>query len=188
MAGFRTFTILVEGPDDERFIKSIIEPKLIEKGYNHVDIYKYSGLSSEKVNRLLKTLKCLESSGNPYFFLADFDSPRNSCITEVKEGLLSSYSQLEHTAIKVVREEIESWYLAGNTIGKLRKIGVKSKLTTTSNGLLDTEKISKEQFNLMAPKRVTRQEFLIRLLSGDYSMDLAAASNQSFSYFRTSCL
>ena len=77
---------LVEGNDDERFIKKIITP-YIKRKYE-VKIIKYSRMRKEKIFNFIKSIK---STGD-YFFLADLD--RKKCVTEKKEGIKNRFKNI----------------------------------------------------------------------------------------------
>ena len=77
--------------------------------------------------------------------------------------------------IIVVVKEIESWYLAGldNKVCKQLKI----------KNFPNTEKVTKEEFNSLIPKKFTsRIDFMLEILK-NFSIEIAKKKNTSFRYF-----
>jgi hypothetical protein len=73
-----------------------------------------------------------------------------------------------------VKEEIESWYLAGISSASLIKYKI--------NSLGDTEQITKEEFQKLIPKKFESvSDFMIEILK-DFSVNNAKMSNKSFAY------
>ncbi|MCK5741950.1 MAG: hypothetical protein KAH48_07025, partial [Chlorobi bacterium] len=99
--------IFVEGNDDERFFKSAIAPKLLEK-YDDVEIIKYRQWRKEKVNLFLLSIQTL---GFDYIFTADMDFEHS--VNKKKQSIQKVYTNAALSSIEIVIVEIESWYMAG---------------------------------------------------------------------------
>jgi hypothetical protein len=165
---YKRFYILVEGSDDERFVKNILNPVLHEK-YDSVQIYKYSGKTSKKIIMLLNSIA---SMGADYIYLCDMDS--TPCVTVKKEKVASMISNIRIDRIGIVIKEIEGWYFAGLNIDAVREIGISSFPNTNS--------MTKEEFDRLIPRRfVSRIDFMIELLKY-YSIGNAKNNNESLRY------
>jgi len=161
--------IFVEGNDDERFFKSIIENKLKEK-YGWVAFYKYANSNKEKVNKFLKVLK---TNGIDYIFTADINT--SPCVSAKKDLIKSRYKEVDYDKIIVVIKEIESWYLAGLDENACKDLEIKNFITT--------DNITKEQFNSLIPKKFfSRIDFMKEILK-KFSVEVARTKNKSFRYF-----
>ncbi len=168
---YKMLFIFVEGPDDERFFKKIIEPIFIER-YNFTKVlyFKYAQEKDEKVDNFIKSIKCM---GAEYIYVADINN--SPCVTHRKEKIKKHLKNIDTERIMVVIKEIESWYLAGlnNNVIKKWKIKIKGK----------TDNITKEQFNNMIPKKFeSRIDFMIEALK-NFSIEIAKQKNNSFRYF-----
>ncbi len=73
----------------------------------------------------------------------------------------------------VVAKEIESWYLAGIPDDQCRKHRIKKPPRTCD--------VSKEQFNKLVPKRMTRIEFMQYILDC-YCIETGKKTNASLRY------
>lgn len=157
--------IFVEGPDDERFFQHVFLPTLYQKGYT-IFIIKYA----QKKNVLVKKyIKKIESKPNQdYIFVADLDSHKFPCITSCKLDRVNGYDA-DDTKVIVVKEEIESWYLAGTT--------------KYSSGISNTDSLTKEMFEEMIPDEFAdSNDFMIEILK-EYDLKTASAKNSSLNYF-----
>lgn len=68
--GYRGLFIWVEGEDDRRFFKEILEPK-IQKKYNFVVTRRYAALKKEKIDNFLRSIKAM---GADYIYVTDIDN------------------------------------------------------------------------------------------------------------------
>ncbi|MGB1206077.1 MAG: hypothetical protein ACPG5B_10545 [Chitinophagales bacterium] len=175
---YKQLFVFVEGIDDERFVEKIIKPFLAEK-YSHIKILKYAVMNKQKLKALIQT--CQQVPIYDYIFLGDFDShgDKSHCVSRQKQKIYDKYSEcLENEKISIVKEEIESWYLAGIIAGKAKEFKLKEKL------FLDTEKITKEAFNQQIPKEFAgkRSAFMVEILK-DYDFAKARKCNASLAYF-----
>ncbi|MHA1294014.1 MAG: hypothetical protein ACTSQJ_15285 [Promethearchaeota archaeon] len=162
--------LLLEGDDDERFFKHILIEKL-KKKYTEVKIWKYSKKTHIQRKRFIDTINRVEYWD--YLCFRDFDS--NKCITNKKDKIIAKFNRIDRKKIFIVREEIESWYLAGVDNNFLRSIG--------ANNLMDCPSIyiTKEKFNRIIPKNMPRVLFLRKILQ-NFNLDLALKNNNSLKY------
>jgi hypothetical protein len=169
--------VFLEGPDDERFFKAILQP-LFEAEGNFVKPVLYSGMIPSQVQALLKTVKVADHL--TYLFFCDLDRQGDSslCITKRKEKISEKYGKhVEMARMVVVREEMEAWYLAGITSANKQKLKLPPYTTTDS--------ITKEAFTSMIPNHFTSSnDFMIEILK-EYSLSYAVseATNTSLRYF-----
>lgn len=164
--------LFVEGADDERFFRSVVEP-LVGMHFNFVKYIQYAQQPKGMIENLIKALNGRPT--NKYLFVCDMDAHGDLtyCITKRKE---KEYTDFGHTIAKeriiVVKEEIESWYYAG--ISTNNSLMVKS--------ITNTESLTKEEFEKLIPKHFTsKTDFMIELLK-NYAIDIAITQNASFSY------
>lgn len=171
---YKQLYIFVEGPDDERFINSVIKP-ILDKKYSLVKVIKYATLSKVVIENFIKTYD--KQSSSDYLFLCDMDARGNKllCITKRKAKELNTYSFLNINKIVIVREEIESWYFAGINQQKSEEFKVK--------WLTDTHLLTKEAFMKIIPKGFnSSNDFMVEILK-NYSLEEAILRNQSLKYF-----
>lgn len=160
--------ILVEGLDDERFCRRILEAMFATR-YDDVKILQYSEKTQEWVNRLLGSIKAMSAD---YILLADLSSC--PCVTERKQKVQEKFKFCDVVSIQVVAEEIESWYLAGLNDNECSAL--KLPLLPT------THHLTKEEFNRLVPARFHRTELMVEILKR-YSLETAVTKNTSFRYF-----
>ena len=174
----------VEGNDDELFFQRVIMPK-ISMNYLGVITWKYSRQTKKDIQKFLASVREMHANGSAEsIFVADLDELE--CVEKKKEILLSAYQLLSKSdrdrdwsrswvRIVIVCKEIESWYLAGLSSSACAQIGVKSAIRTT-------DKISKEDFNRMIPKKYeSRIDFMQEVLNS-FRIELACSKNSSFEY------
>ena len=75
--------VFVEGDDDNRYFKRILEPILTNY---FVQIIEYSGLTQKKAPEFINSI---QSMGADYLFLHDLDC--NPCITQCKHKVTAKY-------------------------------------------------------------------------------------------------
>lgn len=155
--------IFVEGLDDERLLKKFFS----EDQGNFV---KYSTKSDKYIRNYLRSLK---QSNLDYLFFADADELD---IEEKEMAILEKYQDCEKEKIRVVKFEIESWYIAG--------INQKSSSALNLKYLRNTDDFTKEQFNGMIPKQFkgNRIDFMLELIKC-FDNDEAISKNKSFKMF-----
>lgn len=173
---FKQLYIFVEGTDDERFVEKVIKPYLL-KHYAYIKIIPYATLTKIKIEKQIRT--CKQQSSSDYIFICDLDTIGNQslCVTLKKQKVQNDYGKyIELEKIAVVKEEIESWYLAGITPENMVKFKIKA--------FEETESINKEDFEKMIPKNfISKTEFMVEILK-TYSIDKATDYNASLSYFK----
>jgi hypothetical protein len=165
---YKRLFLFVEGNDDERLIKAVFVP-LFEVKYDKIIIYKYEERES--------TLKALfKGFQDDYLFFCDYDSKGDPsfCTTRRKEKELEKYPFLDNRRIIVVKEVIESWYVAGVATANYKKWKLKT--------LNDTTSISKNQFNQLVPKGFNRTDFKVEILQ-QFALNEAIERNHSLNYF-----
>ncbi len=173
---YKQLFIFVEGIDDERFVNQVIKP-VLQAHFHYIKIIKYAVMTKTEVAKLVNT--CKQKEGLAYLFFCDMDARGNKdlCISKRKEKEQNKYGNcLEMDRIVVVKEEIESWYLAGIAPVFLEKCKIKP--------FTDTENISKEMFEKMIPKNfISPNDFMVEMLKS-YSIEQATKINLSFNYFK----
>lgn len=166
---YRRLFIWVEGEDDERFFKSIVEPKL-KKNFDFVETRRYATLKKEKINNFLKSIKAM---GADYIFVTDIN--KSPCITAKKQKIQNKLRNIDSTKIIVVIKEIEGWYLAGLSHAACTRFKIRN--------FANTDEITKEQFDTLIPKDFdSRIDFMIEVLK-NFSIEIATKKNRSFNYF-----
>jgi hypothetical protein len=161
--------IWVEGPHDYLFFDKLFHSELEDK-FGCTEIKKYQEQKNSKVNKYLKSLRCM---GVDILFITDMDSC--SSIESVKEKAISAYSELSKEKIIVVQTEIESWYAAGLNQG--------TKTHTISN-MNCTDNLIKETFDSKIPRGKTKLDYLNEIIAV-FSIAIAKKKNRSFNYFCT---
>ena len=166
---YKRLFLLVEGDDDERFIKQIITP-LFEENYKYIKPWKYSQKKKNKIRSFIKSIKSMKAS---FIFFHDFN--KANCYTQRLEKLTETYSLIARSDIIVVRMEIEGWYLAGLSDSDGLGLGL--------NEIGSTDNTTKEDFNSVIPRDFdSRIDFMNEVLMY-FSIDVAKDRNASFSYF-----
>ncbi|RPJ53480.1 MAG: hypothetical protein EHJ95_02165 [Methanobacteriota archaeon] len=166
----RPVYILLEGNDDERFFQRIVAPLLASKRYQ-ARIWLYA---CEKRARTAQFLKAVRASGNVFILVRDIDEAPS--VAAKKRELIERYDHfLSSEDIAVVVMEIESWYLAGADPRVLAKWGIGVPPGTT-------DRITKEDFNSLIPRRLSRIVFMQEILR-HYDVGAAMQRNASFRYF-----
>ncbi|KAF5073226.1 hypothetical protein DSECCO2_193480 [anaerobic digester metagenome] len=161
--------IFVEGSDDVRFFQHTLVP-VLRTHYDEIRLIPYASLRRVVVDRLIRGI---ERMGGEYVIVADIDAEPS--VRSKKGVILRRYQRAEPGAIAVVVMEIESWYVAGADDDFLLGCGV------TPFGA--TDRLTKEEFNTLIPRRyISRVEFMLDLLE-QYSLDRGADRNQSLGFF-----
>lgn len=129
------------------------------------------------VEAFVKT--CKQKESYDYLFVCDMDArgDKTLCITSRKQKEQNKYGRnlLEINKIVVVKEEIESWYLAGITDAQATRLNIKR--------LADTTFTTKEEFERMIPKNyVSSNDFMVEILK-NYSLEQGMEANSSLNYF-----
>ena len=165
---YRRLFIFVEGPDDERFFKEIMEPKL-QKKYNFVETRCYAALKKEKIDNFLKSIKAM---GADYIYVTDINNL--PCVTAKKQETQNKLRNIDGDRIIVVIKEIESWYLAGLDNTESQKFRIPTYSVT--------DNITKGQFDSLIPKTFdSRIDFMLEILK-IFSIEIAKQKNRSLRY------
>jgi len=172
MAEFRQIFFFVEGPDDARFFKSVIQPHLINH-FDDIRVVEYQRMSkTQKLYRFIRSVKSIPFAN--YYFIKDINSA--PCISEKKRDTYKNYNnRIESEKIIIVVREIESWYVAGLDERACNDFGIRHAP--------NTDTLTKEQFNLLIPETYgSRTDFMIEVLKS-FSIETAKTKNRSFQYF-----
>jgi hypothetical protein len=160
--------LIVEGDDDERFMENVVKPILL-KSYADVKIWQYAQQKHERTVNLINSARKI----GDYLYFHDFDNA--PCITARRNELVETLRGIEKKKIIVVRNEIESWYLAGLDRQSHRELRI-------GRYHADTDGVSKEQFNGLIPKKMRRVEFM-SLVVRKYNIGYGRRKNRSFEHF-----
>lgn len=90
------FFVFVEGPDDERFITSVL-------GNDKIKVIKYAREKKEYINRYIKSIKSIPNYD--YIVICDIDL---KSLVEKKNAILAQFPDCEVEKIIVSIAEIES--------------------------------------------------------------------------------
>lgn len=163
--------VFVEGYYDQMFMENILIPFMIENNPINIIPIPYQQKNNKKINKDIKAY-----SFQDYLFLSDLDSHTYPCITSRKEERKKEYSNLNCSKIIIVKEEIESWFLAG----------IDDSLNQFENWIVpdNTEEITKEDFDSMLKQHSINSKIdFLKEVSKHYNFDLAVKRNDSFEYF-----
>jgi hypothetical protein len=164
--------IFVEGPDDYRFFENVIK-QLFTPYFKEVIIKEYAERTQSFVNTIVSTCK---GRNKCYIFHSDIDDNKKDP-TWKKEKVLEKYSEVEEAKIVIVITEIESWYLAGLDEESSKKLGI--------HYLDKTDKISKEDFWNLKPKKFDSRIDLMSEILKEFEISTAKKKNQSLNLFLT---
>lgn len=162
--------VYVEGHYDKMFVEKILSDFFLKEKSTILITIPYSQKGKKIINHDIKT-----KSKHDYLLLADLDSDECPRITNKKEKMMQDYSTLDPSKIIIVKEEIESWFLAGldPSLEVFKNIDVPS----------NTDSITKEEFNeLLEKNSLDKNNFLLRVCD-EYDFNLAIQRNSSLNYF-----
>lgn len=160
--------IWVEGHDDMLFFNKIIRP-IFRHRYDVVEVRQYAQMKKHKLENLLQSLDELKAD---CLVIADIDF--HPCVTAKKQYLSYRFPSVSPEKFVIVIQEIESWYLAGLTANRSKKLGV--------SRVHSTNQITKEVFVELKPRNQTKLSFMLEILKR-YSIHAAKQKNRSFKYF-----
>jgi hypothetical protein len=167
---FTQLFVWVEGPDDQRFVDTILRPRL-EELYDWVEVVPYSGMANEKITKWIESIRSINDA--TYAFLADND--QSACVPAKKEELVRRIKSLQPSRIVIVVEEIEAWYLAGLAAEGRERLGI--------NEMANTDNVNKEAFDLhRRPDYGSRVDWMIEMLR-HYSLEEGCSRNSSLGRF-----
>lgn len=164
---------LVEGPDDDRFVNRVLEPRMDE----HAEVFKYS----EKANDLVdQTIAMFAGEYDGHYYVTDLDrsnDERGDCANcdqrETHEA--ARYDLQPPFEIFVAVDTVEGWYLAGvpDTLANERSVYPPG----------DTTHVGKAEFvEVFERSDYDSQEQLKIDVLQQYDSDLARERNDSFAY------
>ena len=168
---YKLLFILIEGDDDERFFKGVVESSFQER-YSAIQFWKYADKNKKVRANFIKSLNAMKAD---YICIGDIDD--FPCITARKEKITDGFDkQITVDRIAIVIREIEGWYLAGLDETASKRLGIRKKIKTTDN-------VIKEHFNQLIPRGMPRSVFMRKILE-NYDVGVAEGKNKSFGYFR----
>ena len=126
--------IYIEGDHDEIFVNFALYGYVKEKFDIDLHPIPYAQKSPKYISKSIKSKFRFE-----YIFLSDLDSETHPCFTSMKDEKIKKYDGLNYSKIIIVKEEIESWYLAGvdNSLNQFKDWEIPNK----------TDEIEKEYFD-----------------------------------------
>jgi hypothetical protein len=180
MMSYKELHIYVEGPDDSMFFEQIIKPLFETRHhYSFVKIITYSGKRKIDLATLLDNNRKRQHSCD-YLFVCDMDAKNKKANNELErkdQARKENYKHLEDEKIIIVKEEIESWYLAGISSDNFEIFNIER--------FSDTEHIDKAQFKALMPKHFALKEDFMQAILDDYDLPNASTRNTSLHYFVT---
>lgn len=186
---YKRLLIWVEGNDDLIFFENILREKF-EEHYSEVRIREYCGdqIKGEAMNQMVcKLIKALEDDRyrttnegrycpQEYILVKDFDFC--TCYTNKKIETEELVPHIDKNKILIVKNMIESWYLAGLSEKNCRKSGIPYNLVKKNQNL------QKDTLYTSLPKEIKKykRNFLITLTK-KFDFNEAKKNNDSFKYF-----
>lgn len=168
MRGYSQIWFLVEGNDDERFVRSVLVPEFM-RVYDHVQIWQYSQATNRERVAILRSIDRMRAD---YILLCDLDE--FPCVTSKKESMISRLVELSDDRIAVVVKEIESWYLAG-----LDEEGCQALDIDRVNR---PDEVAKEKFDALVGGKSNHTDMMVEILKR-YDISQARHRSPSFAYF-----
>lgn len=161
----------VEGPDDERFIQQVVQPKLAT---DNVNTHRYSKQPDLSVDQAIAGFQGMYRS---LYLLGDYDEGKQGCqsIPERKEFVKNKFENIRLDQIILAVDEIEAWYLAGIDSQSASDLGI-SPLSHTNNVNKDDfiNKLNESKFN-------SKKNFQMEIIKS-FSVPTAKEKNSSFQY------
>lgn len=162
--------IYIEGDSDEIFINFVIS-EYARRNLN-IDIHPipYAQKTPKRISKDIKS-----KFRHEYLFLSDLDSKDHPCITSMKKERFNKYDGLDYSKIIIVKEEIESWYLAGvdNSLDQFKNWEIPDR----------TDTIKKEDFDKIYKTSFDSKKDCLKEIAKHYDFNLAKNRNNSFKYF-----
>ena len=166
--GYRQIWLLVEGNDDERFVKSVLAPEFM-RAYDVVRIWQYS---QAPIRKRANFLRSVHAMGADYILFCDIDE--RPCVTSKKEAVKSGLPALSDDRIAVVVKEIESWYLAGLGESDFSALGIANANRP--------DEVAKERFDALVGGKANHTNMMVEILRR-YDISQARRRSPSFGYF-----
>lgn len=162
--------IYVEGNHDKIFVNFILSEYV--RNNMGIDLHPipYAQKPPKSINKSIRSKFKFE-----YLFLSDLDSRTHPCITSMKQERFDKYDALDYSKIIIVKEEIESWFLAGvdNSFDKFKGWEIPCR----------TDSIEKEDFDKIYKISFDSKNDCLKEIAKIYNFDLAIERNSSFKYF-----
>jgi hypothetical protein len=172
MARTKALFILVEGDNDERFVRAVVVPNL-PKRYDEIVVFK---CAEEKDPVVDAVIDVAQQMGADYICLIDLDDC--PCVTRAKDDAVRKYPHVERERIAVAKLEIEGWYLAGLTKKTAVSVGLEE-----SWGTGQVEDVTKERFRALRPTRYAAETaFRVEILK-NFERRAAMRRSPSFAHF-----
>lgn len=176
---YKMLYILVEGNNDEDLLKKI-SPLLEER--NRLDAttiikYRERNTPPKKMRDFVFKITNSIPYAN-YVFLVDINSA--NCPIQKKQEIKKEIETIDEKKIIVVIKEIESWYLAGLSAEKCKKLRIKN--------LPNTDDVTKEKFNNLTNNSIIKKFskakiYFMQELLKNFSITTAKRKNKSFRHF-----
>jgi hypothetical protein len=166
------YAVLVEGPDDERFIENIVKPAINHRRFNTMQ---YSEEPDGTVNAAISAFQGMHRD---MYLLRDYDHGKQNCtsISGRKEFVQNKFNAVDKNQIIIVDDTIEAWYLAGLTDSNASELGIQVPSQTGQIGKSEfNNKLSQSRFS-------SKVNFQMNIIER-YSIQEAKNSSSSFNYF-----
>ena len=171
-SSFLQIRLFVEGFYDKKFVERILAPRLSER-YAVVQIHEYAHTADETLRNHFKSLTRMPDTC--FFILADYDM--GPCLSSKRQDFRSRFEPLlQSEQILIVRQEIESWYLAGVPIENPFKVPIPNNVETVS------EQKFRDMFATWCKRYRTNYAILRDEILEIYDWDLALQRSPSLLY------
>lgn len=164
--------LFVEGGDDERFLRAVIEP-LCRLKYDDVRLVQFSMAKQDKIAAFLRSVEATPDAD--YLLVGDLDML--PCVAAAKERVQRKFPRIDPARVQIVKAEIESWYCAG-VMAKDSELGIPELANPT-----DTEGVTKEIFNRAVSQRGLLRVPVMAAILERFDLESASRRNRSFRYF-----
>lgn len=168
--------IFIEGNDDELFIKEVVIGQLLPE--TNITPWKYSQKTKKKIKDFISSIDSMDAD---YIFITDFDE--GDSLENKKNDLLLDFPFIDGDRLVIVKNEIESWYIAG--INQETGIEIECKKELRKIKIPDdTEPITKEQFEDLIPCsfKDSKIDFMKEIVKC-FDISIATERNDSFKNF-----
>lgn len=162
--------IYIEGGNDEIFMNFVLSDYLRKNLDIDIHPIPYAQKPPKKISKDIKSKFRYE-----YLFLSYLDSKTHPCITSMRNERFNKYENLKYSKIVIVKEEIESWYLAGidNSLDPFKDWEIPNR----------TDSIEKEDFDKIYKNSFDSKKDCLIEIAKHYDINLAMNRNDSFKYF-----
>jgi len=166
---YKRLFVLLEGDDDERFLRSIIV-ELFRDKFDSIIPFQYAQKNPKMIDKFIRSIRSMNAD---YLYLGDINN--EPCISGKKSKIESKLREMNNSKMVIVVREIESWYLAGLDDSNCKKLKVSI--------IRNTDNLTKEKFFQLKPKSFSsKKDFMIEILK-HFSLNTAVRKNKSFKYF-----